>query len=288
MLSKFRKWKKAISPIVSVLFLFGIILGAIAISLGIIYPQIQELNDNTELETSATSMLNLDTEIKTLITNGANSKVLFTVSTGTTGFFFIDTQSSINLTLWDGNSILSSFDLNHSRFSIRQGIDQNVIEPFSHSYLRGGGNQNTFFLNSSNRGEIPWTILNQSRPGFEPSVYTSLSYRNIISSTKLLNEQNLEVNVTVQIQMVDILLTDASSTSSNDPQIAINYLGTNINTIEFLDLTNNFYIKSRTLLSDPNSVPHVETNFYEERPLEDTSTFNIKLDLIYHLLEVNI
>ncbi|MDH5403528.1 MAG: hypothetical protein OEY49_13620, partial [Candidatus Heimdallarchaeota archaeon] len=257
MIDRLRRYKRCVSPVVTMLFLFVVLLVGISISLTIIYPQTQELNDQMELSTAGTSLLNLDNAIKEMIINGVDSQTIKGIYTGSFGTFALDQTSQMQFVMYNGIIPINLTQYNptyHNRLQIFQTINQEVVAPNSHSYLVGGSNQDYLFLNSSTRSLAPWTILNQTRPTNSLDVITSLSYRILIDSQSYISDSNL--NVTVSLQLVNFIpVNGKTAANSADPDIIIDYKGIVTNSSNWFSFTDDFTLQSALTLSDPSSTP---------------------------------
>lgn len=284
--------KRALSPVVSTIFLFAVIFGAIAVSLGIIYPQVRQLNDNLELENASNSLVLLDKDIKNLIESGTGTIVSQTVDIGKTGALFNDPLSSIVSLIAFANgtySQLQSNQITHTRISINNTITEDVIPKNTHSYLSGGTNQNFVYINSSLKSTVPWEILNQSR-GLDNNVITSLSYRGIVSISEIININTLQYNETVSIQTVEFHFINKSASSSTRTYFQLNYVSVQITNFNWMQIVNTNpsglaygIIKIATTM---NGLTSSQIPFKHEVPIG--GTLYMRLQFVKHIINVYI
>ena len=93
------KSKRGLSPVITTIFLIGIIIAAIGVSLGIIFPSVQELNDQMDLETNSSNLFVLDENFRDMMLNGHTSKLYYTMDLGGTGFLMGDLTSATDIEL---------------------------------------------------------------------------------------------------------------------------------------------------------------------------------------------
>lgn len=285
--------KRGVSPVVAVLFLFAVIIGAIAVSLGIVYPNLQSLNDQINLESTANSFIALNEELISAVQNGGASTISITLENGQRGgLLSIDqvSYSNVSLSAPNGTSSPSYFLLNHSRIQFIQEVDQNPIRQGTHSYLLGGSFQNFFFLNSTLQNSADWTILNQSRPVNSDDVYTSLSYRNIASTETTTNPQKLQINTTIQFQAVNFTVPAGGRTQigGSTTQLKISYLGPQIVEYPWILYELNLAASANTFLTDPGSTIYTEQFLRAEAPVSAIIDFYVQVRFVFHVFEITI
>ncbi|MHA2251875.1 MAG: hypothetical protein ACXAD7_16040 [Candidatus Kariarchaeaceae archaeon] len=288
---KLLRSKRALSPVVSALFLFGVILGAIAVSLGIIYPQLDELNETVNLETAATSLLTLDQDMKNLILSGGTGSIVTTLDLGDSGLLIGDETSSIVLNLMKDDQFLTNpYYMKQSRLIVRHKTDQDVVAQDTTLYLTGSGYQELYFLNSTTKDSIPWTMLTEVRFS-DQYIYTIFSYRNIITASKIVADLTFQVNVTLEIQSVNFNFLNTNQTGSSNPTLDVEYTGMNITSTPWLpSLTSPTYLyfilKSQTNL-------YLSGSSLNENPLthevpESPGELNVQLQFITHNFDISI
>ena len=304
------KSRRAVSPIITSIFLMGIIVAAIGVSMGIIIPNMDKLNDQLDLETNSSNLLVLDENFREMMLNGYTNKLFYSMDLGGTGFFMGDITSTsvIQLrlretepdgTIVDDRPITGSpeapaqYNDTQYRLMIRQKMKSDIISSNSNQYLIGSGDQNIFFLNSTKRASVSWSILNQSR--FDDlNVYTALSYRNLISTEKTISNQNLDVNVTVTIQRVVFKFVDDLNVSSSYISMQAEYKGVNVttygwNSISFDPVNDkSFYIQTTTDLDFGTN--QIINQINSERPysheIPSLGQLNFRIQFLDHIIEI--
>ncbi|MHA2170987.1 MAG: hypothetical protein ACXAB7_13930 [Candidatus Kariarchaeaceae archaeon] len=288
--------KRGLSPVVSALFLFVIIFVAIAVSLGIIYPNLDQLDETISLETAAASFLSIDSDLKEMMLSGGKGKTTKLIDIGLSGLLIGDnsSKSSLNTLLIDDGGIVSTlgspFSLDQSRIIIQQSTDQNVLNKNTVSYISGSGFQDLYFLNSSKKSVIPWTMIVEKR--FQNNfVYTMLTYRNIMTIDRTVVEKaaQLEVNLTISIQSVKFNFVNHIELGSTNPTLTINYQGINSTTtpwltpILYFDGYRWIKVDTSTALSLNDEVA------VNEQPLthEVTDELNIRYEFVTHIFDIS-
>ncbi len=293
MIKKLIKYKRAVSPVVSTMFLMGVILMGIAITLGFIYPELNKLSDNVEIGSISSSFISIDNDIKSLIQSGENAKVFKTLDLGTNAFLTADTSPfSTILFLYqvDNNQIqtLGTFDEDFDRLSARTELREDTVPQNSHSYLVGSGNQDIFYLNHTSSATMPWTILNQSR-ALNDFLNTSLSYRGIISFDKNVDIAASEVNLTISMQLIDFQFKGSPSVSSATPSISIEYDSVNVTRSEWYNIgytagsTTTFMMKINTFLDGKTT-----TEIPLKHEVPGFGTLNVQLEIISHVVIITL
>jgi flagellin-like protein len=173
------KSRRGLSPVITTIFLMAIIIAAIGVSLGIILPSVQNLNDQLDLETNASNLMVIDENFRDMMLNGYTTKLFYTMDLGASGFFMGDISSttSIQLRVQEVDPATSTVTADYRmtelpgsptfinetqhRLIIRQELSNDILDTNSHQYLTGSGTQNMFYLNSIQRASVGWTILNQ-------------------------------------------------------------------------------------------------------------------------------
>ncbi len=286
-LNKLSKSNRAVSPAVSAIFLIAIMLAAISISLGFIYPQVQTVNDKINASTSGSSFINMDKTIKSLIINGENSKTFMTMDIGSEAFLTRDNTSISDIYMLykiDNNPFqsIATYHIPLTRIYSSTSITKPIVPENSHRYLIGSGDQDLFYLNSSSKANIPWTNLNQSR-GNQFRLNTSLSYRNIITIDKQTDVTTSTVNVTIVVQVIKFIFVGKSLVSSKTPSLSILYRSINTTLTDMVTLTDAvgtstvFYLKTKTVL---DGFSLVEVPFTHEVPQD--GTLNLRMKFIVH------
>lgn len=282
---------RALSPAVSAVFLMGIILAAIGIALGIIYPQVGELNDDIGRINAGTAMISIDKDIKNLIINGEGGKISKSIEIGISGVLNVDlvSYSTISLNYLQNGlnpTNIGNYYERHNRFMITQQLAQDSMIANSHQYFIGSDIQSTFFLNNSKQGQNPWSIINQSR-GSDDFVDTALSYRGLISTNKVIDQANSRIYLTVSIQMVELEFPAATQRSGHSPNVQLSYYKLNSTLTPYYVIYGNgndnlFYLRTETLLD--GSAALVEIPLTHEVP--SAGSLQIRLEIITHHIAV--
>ena len=291
-MSRLTRYKRAISPVVTTLFLFGVILGAIAVTLGIVYPQLQQLNDQMLLESAGSSLNSLDANIQSLILNGEDSSFFTEIKMGTSGLLKYDNQILSSLDMVETGVITPkiSYNINIPRLMIVQGLDTNFLGKGEHQYFGGAGDQSTLYLNSTTRRLLTWSVINQSRPINSDDVSTSLQYRSIVSNQFDIIPNQLLYNLTVQIQMVNMTLASGSAASSSGARatIEVKFLGSSNLVTDWTKFNDNAALKITTQFPEAGSTNSIERPLSAEKPVDPTASFYIRFEFVYHNIEINI
>ncbi|MCH8907813.1 MAG: hypothetical protein IH840_12050 [Candidatus Heimdallarchaeota archaeon] len=305
MLKKLWSSRKALSPVLTTMFLMAVILSSIAVALSIIRPALEELNDQIDLDSNSSNFLTLDTNIKGLILSTIGGRVIQSMNLGDGGILFGDIYSRSQITIGtidnDGNfSVLGGvdqFNLTQYPLIIRESVTSDgVITPNSHDYLVGSDSQNFFYLTTTTKSSAPWTILNQSR--FATAyVYTTLSYRNVINTEKTVDSSSFTVNLTISIQRVKFnFIRDLRSTGSN-VRIEAEYVGLSVITedwhqINYDALTEpSFYMIISNTMWDVDgtisaSLVNTERPFSHQVP--EGGILNVRLQFLVHEMNIKI
>jgi hypothetical protein len=288
--------KRGLSPVVSALFLFVIIFVAIAVSLGIIYPNLDQLDETISLETAAASFLSIDSDLKEMMLSGGKGKTTKLIDIGLSGLLIGDnsSKSSLNTLLIDDGGIVSTlgspFSLDQSRIIIQQSTDQNVLNKNTVSYISGSGFQDLYFLNSSKKSVIPWTMIVEKR--FQNNfVYTMLTYRNIMTIDRTVVEKaaQLEVNLTISIQSVKFNFVNHIELGSTNPTLTINYQGINSTTTPWLTPILYFDGYRWIKLDTSTALSLNDEVAVNEQPLthEVTDELNIRYEFVTHIFDIS-
>jgi len=305
MLKRLARSKRALSPVVTTVFLFGIMVAGIGISLGIIFPSVQQLNEQIDLEIASVSLINLDEDLQALMLSGAEGRITKQLNLGESGVLIADNISTSIIILGTINSlnsftVLSSaspslINLTQSRLIIRQSIQQSAFPTNTNSYLSGQTSQDFFYLNATNQGNVPWEILNQSRFN-DNHLYTTLSYRNIVTSHITVDPNTLTVNLTLSIFTVQFNFIDRSQSISNNPFVHFEYKGLSVTTYDWNKFTYNpsdeisFGIKTVTSLWDINSIPFPSTSTESPFSMEvpTLGILNVRIQILTQIIDIDI
>ena len=305
------KSRRGISPVITTIFLMAIIISAIGVTMGIIIPNLEDLDDQLDLETNSSNLLVLDENFRDMMLNGYSSKLFYTLDLGSTSYLLGDISSATtiqmkflrvlqsNPTTTIDNLIPSSpqnptlFNDSYSRLIIRQRLTNDIMSKNTNQYLTGSGSQNQFYINSIDRASIGWTNLNQSR--FDDSfVYTALSYRNIIAISKTISNSNLDVNVTIGIQRVHYEFVGKLNTSFNFASIEAEYKGTNVTSHGWSTVNNlagydtTFYIQTTTDLDygDDSLTGLTNTEVPYSTEVPGLGELNVRMQFIDHIIQI--
>lgn len=250
---------------------------------------VNELNDNIELVNAGTAIQSIHDDIKTLIVNGVGGKLTRPIEIGASGYLATDLTSFSTLFFTytiDGNRLpLTNFTESHNRFIISQTIKEDSILQNSHSYLEGSGNQGLFFLNDTNKAKFPWVILNQSR-GASDLVNTSLSYRGLITPSKVIDAINGVIELTISIQMVELHFPGNLIKSGHAPSINLEYTELNVTQTSFSVIPDSlgdvkFFLKINTELEGHTTI---EYPYSHEVPTD--GILYVRLEIIKHHISV--
>ncbi len=222
------KSKKSLSPIVSALFLMGIMITAIAATVALIYPYLQRIDEQETLGTISTSFSNLDNTLQQLMEQGGGATSSFPLNMKNAALF-ADNTSTMQLTFtYSSTSFSASGMVPFTRLTAFIPIQSNVLPSGQKVYGKGTQDQNFFALNSSTSGKVPWAILNTTRPAGENYANTTLAYRPIFYTSFS------ESTLTIQIVFVKFRFTNLFSGSSN-PSFIITYDGFLANQTQMFD-----------------------------------------------------
>jgi hypothetical protein len=266
----------------------------IAITLGFIYPELNELSDNIDIGSISSSFISIDNDIKSLIHSGENAKVFKTLNLGSSAFLTSDTSpfSTIYFIRQVDNvqniMVNGTFYEDHDRLSARTELRQDTVPQNTHSYLVGSGNQDYFYLNHTTTATMPWTILNQSR-ALNDFLNTSLSYRGIISFDKNVDIDNSVVDLTITMQLIDFQFRGSPSVSSATPSISIEYDAVNITRTQWFSIgyqagsTTNFILKISTWLDGKTT-----TEIPLKHEVPGFGTLNVQFEIISHIIIITL
>jgi len=282
-----KRHRRAVSPIVTTLFLFAVILGAISVSLGIIYPSVNRLDDQIQLETSGSALQTLDTNIQNLIINGVDSQINSKVKVGIGGALRYNNQIFSAITLLDGGVNRMSTTINQSRLQISQPVKTDWLAQGKSQYFNGEGFQGLLFLNSTTRRLLSWSIINQSRPLGSENVFSSLSYRNIITTNVDTSQKNLQYNLTITIQMVNMTLAPTSRTISSGTEVNLKMrsLGSTSKYTDWTAFSNDVSMVITNKFPESGSTLATERLLKLEGPT-GTVSFSVRFQFKYHLIEL--
>ncbi len=304
------KSRRAVSPVITTVFLMGIIMAAIGVSLGIIWPNMNSLNDQLDLETNSSNLIVLDENFREMMLNGYTNKLFYTMDLGSSGFFMGDNSSTTTIQLKyrdttpqgqivEDKSITGSaqspaqFNETHYRMMIRQNLDSDILSTNTNQYLVGSGSQDIFYLNTTKRASVSWTVLNQSRFS-DTNVYTALSYRNLISTEKTISNSNLDVNVTIIVQRVIFSFIDQLNVSSSYIYMQAEYKGVDVTTYGWTTIQNagvndrSFYIQTTTDLQfgTPSITGQINTENPYSHEIPELGKLNVRMQFLDHIIEI--
>ncbi len=282
------------SPVVTTLFLFGVILGAIAATLGIVYPQLRSLNDQIQLETAGSSMQSLDANIQSLILNGEGSSFFSEVKMGAAGLFNYDNQifATLEMIQTNNNPVAGlTSTINHSRLQMFQPVSTDFLGEGDLQYFGGAGFQDLYYLNSTSRSLLGWSIIPQQREVGSDLASTSLMYRSIVTSEFDIIPQQLQFNLTVQVQMVNITLALGSDDSRSGAKagLEVSYLGTTSRLTDWVaGITSDLSFRITIQFPEAGVTNKIERPLSSEKPVDPTSIFSVRYEFVYHQIEVSI
>jgi hypothetical protein len=183
LIRRWRKNKRGVSPILATLFITGIFVSSITISLTYVIPQIVRFNEERDLGLASISLTSTNQQIRQLLVSPVGSKGGYT-STLSAGSLVADGHSLTGFIIRRNNSALQAFSFPFPRLMIELSTDQNIMANSAHKYLTGGSEQDYFCIDSSKsvpQPILPLEILNQSR-GIRSDYTISLGYRWYINT----------------------------------------------------------------------------------------------------------
>ena len=179
-----KKYRRSVSPVVAVIFLLGITVGAIGVALTIIIPNVQRTTDLAVIAEIDSNLQALDEFLIDLVNQPLNtsSEIRQTASRGTISF---DNNSRFRILAEIPEKQVSVITIPFSRIIMETNLEGDSYPPGSHFYGKGSSEQPFFALNASTQKIAPRAILNFSRPTDEPVLYASLGYRILVETTYL-------------------------------------------------------------------------------------------------------
>ncbi|MCY3411693.1 MAG: hypothetical protein INQ03_08690 [Candidatus Heimdallarchaeota archaeon] len=294
MLKKILRSRRALSPVLSAVFLMALFIAAIGVAIGIIYPQVNELDDNINMINAGSALNSLDDEIKRLISSGEGSSITKNIEIGSTGVLIGDSSAFSTIYLNEYQNASGStvtrgvYYVPHNRLIVSQEIKEDTLQQYSHQYLEGTGSQNIFFLNNSYQGIYPWVILNQSR-GYDYQVNTSLSYRGLMSTEKEILDLSLEMVITIQLIVLDFPLNTIKSGHYQGVTLEYHTLNSTTTSATAINGDNNYFIM-RIETELPGSANRIEIPLTHEVPENSQpdleGKINVYLRFITHHISI--
>ncbi len=275
--------KKSVSPIVSAIFLMGIMLVAITATVTLIYPNLVKLEDEQRLSTTTTQFSQLDQILQSLMDQGEGATTSKPFSLDQSALYADNTSTMELRFTYDATAFSKSAIINYSRLVTKIPIRSDVISPGEKEYFKGIQNQNFFALNSSTLGFYPWAIINATRPVAQDThANISFSYRPKFFA-------NFEgTTLVLKIIFVIFRFTGERFTSSSEPVISYTYQGLIANQTQMFDGSQFFpaggtlTVTLTTTLSD-GSPPFIEIPFKY-----GASSFYLKTEVSFHQFTVHI
>ncbi len=281
-MKRFGHSNRGLSPIVSAIFLIGIMVAAIAASFAIIVPNLQKVEDGNVLGQAQTALTNLDKALQQMISSGKDSQLNYQFYYKN-GLLIGDNSSFYNLTLsYPLLSFAKTVSLPYSRVMVQTPVASSIMSVGQTDYFSGSQNQKTFALNVSTAQSTNWAILNSTRSPFQSTgINNSLGYRMLFLSSY----QNQVLKL--QISFVKFVFEKINKKSSSDPLIKIIYAGKVANTSKLMDGTQ-FFPKTGSLSVILQTKITDGSPIYREIPFTFSGTgFYLDVEVSYHLFKIS-
>ncbi len=275
--------KKSVSPIVSAIFLMGVMLVAITATVTLIYPNIVKLEDEQRLSTTTTQFSQLDQTLQTLMNQGKGASVGQPFSLDQSALFADNTSVMELRFTYDSTAFSKSATINYTRLVAQIPIKSQILDVGQKKYYKGIQAQNFFALNSSTLGYYPWAIINATRP------QTQDTHANVSFSYRPKFFANFEgTTLVLKIIFVSFKFTGERVATSSEPVIQYTYDGLIANETQMFDGSQFFpaggtlSVTLTTTLSD-GSPPFIEVPFKY-----GVSSFFLKTEVQFHQFTVHI
>ncbi len=275
--------KKSVSPIISAIFLMGVMLVAITSTVTLIYPNLVKLGDQENLSSVITQFDQLDSSLQSLMSQGAGSTFNRPFSIKEMKLV-ADNASTMQLRFtYDSTAFSKSATLEFTRFVVQMGMKSNVLAAGQKRYAKGVQNQDFFVLNYSLSGFFPWQIINATRPAQASSFANiSLAYRPKLYAT-------FEgTTLVLRMIFVKFKFIGKSVVTSSEPSISVTYDGLIENTTQMFDGTQFFPSGGTLTLSVITTLSDGSPAFIEIPFRYGASSFYLKTLVEFHQFTVNI
>ncbi|MHA1912018.1 MAG: hypothetical protein ACTSYA_10005 [Candidatus Kariarchaeaceae archaeon] len=244
---RWRKNKRAVSPILATLFITGIFVSSITLALTYVVPQIIRFNEERDLGLASISLTSTNQEIRQLLVSpvGSRTSVTYSLSSAT---LVADGYSITGFTLKKSNVAIGAFPYSFPRLVIELTTDQNIMPKSAHEYLTGTNDQDYFCIDSANTVSqpiLPLEILNISRD--IRSEYTvSLGYRWYINAYSTGSDATLVHHIIVS--HIHMNFTTLFETSKTKVDLNLYYESIDETTYEWLGIasTDNITLEAET------------------------------------------
>jgi len=274
---KFKKNRRAVSPIIAVILMFVLIIAAIGISLAYMLPSISSFKDKSYNNSNNLYFIALDSTIKDLITNTPPTSKQFHLNQEQ-GELYFDSSWDVFFLLRDVTGIQTSLILqdNVTRLLHRSTAVADY-DRGEHRYLIGPDNQDYLFINGSSTIYNEVSVLNTSRTLYEPEYLDLALYYRYMLSIQYREEGATEI-YTLDIVNINLILNESSLVNPSQKFISmqLDYLGTSYEEYGTIDFIND--IEGEVRLVDQYN------RFQYEYPIY----FPINTNFISHQINVNI
>lgn len=175
--------RRGVSPVIATVFLIGLFVAAIGAVLTIIYPNLQTIDDQIQINSTSSHLQTLDDGLRALLVQSSGTEKLIKLRAESSTIIG-DNVSTMTIIPFMNGTDMSSFvtSITFPRIVITNPLASDLYSPFEHQYLRGTANQDFFSLNETTIRDTPWSILNVSRPSDKPILNSSLSYRMMVKN----------------------------------------------------------------------------------------------------------
>lgn len=275
--------KKSVSPIVSAIFLMGVMLVAITATVTLIYPNLVKLEDEQHLSTISTQFSQLDQSLQSLMDQGEGATISKPFSLDQS-VMFADNQSTMELRFtYDATAFSKASTVQFTRLVAQMPVRSDVISPGQKEYFKGIQAQNFFALNSTTLGYYPWPIINATRPELQDShANISLAYRPKFFA-------NFEGQTLVlKIIFVQFKFIGKNFTTSSEPVLEFTYNGIISNQTQMFDGTQFFPAGGTLTVSLTTTIRDGSPPFREIPFKYGASAFFLKTEVMFHQFTVRI
>lgn len=222
LLKKVFKDRKAVSETLAAIMMIFMFIAAIGVVWGYLYPTYKRFQTDNAMNSVASYMLGIDSEMYDLLSDGPDSTAAINID-NFFGYYLYETGKNASLQFTDeGGTFSNTYDYNNmGAFSFwmigRQGSD---IPVSTHKYLKGPDIQNNFFVNNSDSSSYQGlTNLTLTRPETD-IMKIELNYR--VSLYYWYDQANDVLTVTINLLVIDIIGTKFMISSYNSLNIDYN------------------------------------------------------------------
>ncbi|MBY9001604.1 MAG: hypothetical protein KGD64_11845 [Candidatus Heimdallarchaeota archaeon] len=245
---KFKRNRRAISPIVAIILMFVLTMAAIGISLVYMYPSINGFKDKSYNNSNNLYFVALDATIQGLVNNPPPGDKQFYFNQDN-GEISVDSSWLTYFILKDvtGAQNVLLFQENITRIVHRSTAVADYGEG-EHRYIVGPENQDYMFLNGSSTLYNEIAIINATRSVYESSYLDLALYYRYVLSTQYITEGATEI-YNLDIINLKFLLNETSIDRSTQQFVTmqLNYLGTEKQELEEISFINDIYSEVRVL-----------------------------------------